>query len=129
MVIRPNRRRNRRRSRLHSVTPSSLSACCAPLRETPAPRSHDGSTFAVRLSPSQIPPPLLLQLQSLEQRLEVPLPKALAPPPTNDLKEQRRPVLQGLGEQLQQIPLIIRIHQNSQLLDRLVRSAEHTSEL
>ena len=45
--------------------------------------------------PSEIPSPLLLDLQRLEQRLEVPLAEALAPAAGDDLKEKRRAVLQA----------------------------------
>src|SRR5262245_9869478 len=64
---------------------------------------------------SQRPPPRLLALDGLEQRLEVALAEASRAVPLDDLEEQRRPVLHRLGEDLQQVTLFVAIDQDAQL--------------
>src|SRR5271157_4656932 len=59
-------------------------------------------------------PARLLALDGFEQGLEVSLAKALRSAPLNDLEEESRPVLDRLGENLEQIALIIAINQDTQ---------------
>src|SRR5947207_13063387 len=78
-------------------------------------------------SSSQRPPPRLLALDRLEQRLEVALAEAPRPLPLDDLEEQRRPVRHRLGEDLQHVPLVVAIDEDAQLrqlLDALVDLAD-----
>lgn len=70
---------------------------------------------------SQIPAQLLLPLNRLEQTLEVSRSESLKVVPLDDLDEHGRPIHQRLGEQLQQIPALVKINQNVQLLNRLKR--------
>src|SRR6266540_1270968 len=58
----------------------------------------------------------LFALQGHEQRLEVPLPEAAGAVPLDQLEEHRRPVLRHLGEDLQQVALIVAVGQHAQLL-------------
>src|SRR6266403_1878944 len=60
---------------------------------------------------SEIPPRRLLPLDGLEQRPEVALAEAPGALALDDLVEHRRPVLDRLGEDLQQVPGRIPVHQ------------------
>src|SRR5262245_13790592 len=62
----------------------------------------------------QRPPPGLLALDGLEQGLEVALTEAARAVPLDDLEEQRRPILHRLGEDLQQVPLVVPVHEDAQ---------------
>ena len=55
---------------------------------------------------------LLLPLDSLEQRLEIPLAETLGTLPLNDLKEQCRTILDWFGKDLQHVPFVIAIDQD-----------------
>lgn len=84
----------------------------------------------------QIPSLILIALQSLEQRLEIPSTKAIEVVPLNNLNENSRSIKQMLGntismvsshhrqnrtylsEQLQQIPTLIKINQYPQSSQR-----------
>ncbi len=55
----------------------------------------------------QVPAPGLLPLDRLEQRLEVPLAEPLRAVPLDQLEEHGRPVLDRLGEDLQQVPVLV----------------------
>src|SRR5579863_2560804 len=63
----------------------------------------------------QVAAPGLLPLDGLEQRLEVPLAEALRPVPLDQLEEHRGPVLDRLGEDLQQVPVLVPVRQDAQL--------------
>ena len=56
----------------------------------------------------QVPATFLFDLECFEQRLEVALAEALAAHAADDLEEQGGAVLQRLGEELQQVPLVVR---------------------
>src|SRR6185312_15670481 len=65
----------------------------------------------------------LLALDGLEQRFEVALAKAARALTLDDLEEHRRAILLVAGEDLQQIAVVIAIHQDAQLrqfVNRLV---------
>ena len=100
----------------------------------------DGSTF---VDPSTLPPdvataPLqtspagnanlqvaaagLLPLDRLEQRLEVPLAEPLGPVPLDQLEEHRRPVLHRLGEDLQQVAVLVPVGQDAQCTQLIERN-------
>src|SRR5579871_970700 len=64
---------------------------------------------------SQRPPPGLLALDRLEQGLEIPLPEAPCPATLDDLEEQRRPIFHRLGENLEQVTLVVAVHEDAQL--------------
>src|SRR5207253_6008035 len=50
-----------------------------------------------------------------EQGFEVAFAETLRAAPLDDLEEQRRPILYGLGENLQQVTLVIAVHEDAQL--------------
>ena len=56
---------------------------------------------------SQVPAALLLALDRLEEGLEVALPEAQRPMPLDDLEEDGRPVPEGLGEDLEEVALLV----------------------
>src|SRR5690606_28786752 len=70
---------------------------------------------------SQVAAALLLPLDRLEQRLEVPLPEAHRAVPLDQLEEERRTVLHRLGEDLQQVAVLVAVHQDAPLLQLLDR--------
>lgn len=67
----------------------------------------------------QVSPLRLLPLNSFKQTLEVTRSKPVKFVPLDDLDEHRRPIHQRLGEQLQQISLLIIVNQDIQPLQRL----------
>src|SRR6185437_10364745 len=74
----------------------------------------------------------LLALDSLEQRLEVALTKATGALALNDLKEDGRTFLHVAREDLQQIAIVVAVHQNAELrqfLDWLVDFADARLQL
>lgn len=60
-------------------------------------------------------PQLLLPLDCLQQRLEVPFAKTLRSLPQDNLEEERGPTLDRFREDLQHVPLVVAIHQDSEL--------------
>src|SRR4051812_48276388 len=68
---------------------------------------------------SQVSATVLLTLDRLEQGLEVALAEAERSVPLDQLEEHRRPVLHGLGEDLQQIPVLVPVDQDGALLELL----------
>jgi len=69
----------------------------------------------------QVAAPGLLPLDRFEQRLEVPLAEALRPVPLDQLEEHRRAVLDRLGEDLQQVPVLVPVGQDAQLAQLVQR--------
>src|SRR5439155_860193 len=67
----------------------------------------------------EIAPALLLPLDGLEQGLEVALAEAARAAALDDLEEQRRAVLDGLGEDLQQVALVVAVDHDVEALDLL----------
>ena len=70
---------------------------------------------------SQIAASGLLPLDRLEQRLEVPLAKALRPVPLDQFEEHRRPVLHWLAEDLQQVAVLVPVGQDAELAQLVQR--------
>ena len=70
------------------------------------------------IAPAALAATLLLALDGLEQRLEVALSEALGSLALNDLDEERGAILQRFGEELQQITLIVTVHQDAQFGQR-----------
>jgi len=66
----------------------------------------------------------LFQFDCLEQRLEVALAETAASLALNNFKEQRRPVFNGLGENLEEVPFLVAIHENAETLNLLERLFE-----
>src|SRR3954454_16948760 len=64
---------------------------------------------------SEVSSPLLLTLDRLEQGLEVALAEAARAVALDDLEEDRRPVADGLGEDLQQVALVVAIDEDALL--------------
>src|SRR5436309_8150650 len=62
----------------------------------------------------QVPPSLLLALQRLEQRLEVALAEATRAVPLDHLEEQRRAVANRLGEDLEQVSLVVAVDEDAE---------------
>src|SRR4051794_12423370 len=73
-----------------------------------------GAGLGVR-SRSERAAPRLLALDRLEEGLEVPLAEAPGAVPLDDLEEERGAVLDGLGEDLEQVAFIIAIDEDAQL--------------
>src|SRR3954470_23918891 len=57
----------------------------------------------------EVPAQRLLALDRLEQRLEVPVAEAARAVTLDHLEEERRPVLRGLREDLQQVPVVVSV--------------------
>ena len=87
----------------------------APLRTGPSRISYRVSPIGLQIAPS-----CLLPLDRLKQRPEIPFAEGIGAGPLDDLIEQRRPVLDGFGKELQQVTFLILIDEDAQLLDRLV---------
>ncbi len=68
----------------------------------------------------EISPLLLLQLQRLEERLEVALAEGLAAAAADDLEEEGGAVLKGLGEELEEVALIVGVDEDAEIADLLV---------
>src|SRR3712207_4904261 len=60
----------------------------------------------------EVPSGGLLALDRLEQRLEVSLAEAAGAMALDDLEEDRRPVAERLGEDLQQVALVVAVDQD-----------------
>jgi putative peptidoglycan lipid II flippase len=69
----------------------------------------------------QVAAPGLLPLDRLEQRLEVPLAEPLRSVPLDQLEEHRRPVFHRLGEDLQQVAVLVPVGQDAQLAQLVQR--------
>src|SRR5688500_6439710 len=67
----------------------------------------------------EIPAPRLFPLDRFEERLEIAFSEALRALPLDDLVEERRPVLHGFREDLEQVTLIVAIHEYAELAERL----------
>src|SRR5918994_2566195 len=76
-----------------------------------------GNRTANRL---QVAAQRLLALDRLEERLEVALPERRRPVPLDHLEEERRPVLRRLGEDLQQVTVLIAVGEDPQPLQGVV---------
>src|ERR671917_280498 len=64
---------------------------------------------------SEVAAALLLALDRLEQRLEVALAEPERAVPLDELEEHRRAVLDGLGEDLQQVAVLVAVDEDPQL--------------
>src|SRR3954468_15267177 len=73
--------------------------------------SHPKSAVSRR---SERPSSRLLALDGLEERLEVPLAEAPGAVALDDLEEERRAVLDRLGEDLQEIALLVAVREDAQ---------------
>src|SRR5439155_8425057 len=82
---------------------------------------------ARRKGPSQVAAFLLFPLDRLEQGLEVALAEPQRSMPLDQLEEDRGPVLHRLGEDLQQVPVLVPVDQDAPLLqlpDRYAHGAD-----
>src|SRR6185437_15433537 len=77
-------------------------------------------------TPSEVASFLLLALDRLEQRLEVALAEPQRTMPLDQFKEHRRPVTDGLSEDLQQVTVFVAVYQNAALLEFLDRRPNDT---
>src|SRR5262245_38097840 len=57
----------------------------------------------------------LFAFDGLKEGLEIPLAEAARPPALNDLEEESRSILDRLGEDLEQVTLVVAVDQNPQL--------------
>src|SRR5687768_5319062 len=74
---------------------------------------HGCMIAAGRADPrSEVAAALLLALDRLEQGLEVALAEAERAVALDELEEDRRAVLHGLGEDLQQVAVLVAVHQD-----------------
>ena len=99
----------------------------SPQHEHSALSPQPGLLAASVVGLSKIPADLLFSFDRLEERLEVPFAEALCPFPLDDLVEERRPVLDRLREDLQEIPVRIPVDQDPELFEdvqRVVPAAE-----
>src|SRR6186713_741748 len=81
---------------------------------------------------SEVAARLLLALDRLEQRLEVALAEAQRSVPLDQLEEHRRPVTERLGEDLEQVAVLVAVDQDLallQLLDRHPYVADTSAQL
>src|SRR3954469_11154533 len=83
--------------------------------ERPSPAADEG------LSPLQVASSLLLALDRLEQRLEVALAEAERAVAFDQLEEHRGSVLHRLGEDLQEVAVLVTVGQDLQLPQRFQR--------
>src|SRR6266513_2119807 len=74
---------------------------------------------SLNMTKLQIASPVLLFLERLEEGFEITLTETLGAFALNDFEEQRRSILNRLGEYLQQISFIVAIDQNAESLQRL----------
>jgi predicted ATPase/DNA-binding CsgD family transcriptional regulator len=74
----------------------------------------------------QVAAQLLLALDRLEQRLEVALAEAERAVPLDELEEHGRPVADGLGEDLQQVAVLVPVDEDAALLQLLDGDADLT---
>src|SRR4051794_22223792 len=72
----------------------------------------------------QVPAAPLFPLDGLEQRLEVARAKAPGALPLDDLEEDRRSVGDVLGEDLQQVAVVIAVDEDAQLLQVVPRQLQ-----
>src|SRR4026209_2593242 len=73
---------------------------------------------------SEVAAEVLLALDGLEQRLEVALAEAEGAVPLDQLEEHRRAVAEGLGEDLQEVPVLVAVDEDAALLELLDRRAD-----
>src|SRR6476469_8221139 len=73
---------------------------------------------------SEVAAPLLLALDGLEERLEVALAEAQRAVPLDELEEHRRPIAERLGEDLQEIAVLVAVDKDAALLELLDRHAD-----
>src|SRR6185436_17100616 len=87
------------------------------------PHSMFGFPFSVFRS-LEIAPGRLFRFDRFEERLEVALAESAAAVALDDLEEERRPVLDGAGEDLEEVALVVAVDQDAQLLDLVHRLAD-----
>src|SRR5262249_45668822 len=91
------------------------------VRERPGAGAAVGCRAGQR---SEIAPASLLDLDRLEQRLEVADAEAARAVALDDLEEERRPVLDRPGEDLEEVALLVAVGLDAELLQRLDRDAD-----
>src|SRR5215203_2067881 len=114
----PGSRQTQRLPRGRSPDPAKLRGCRVVVARIP-PSSEVAATF-------------LFPLDGLEQGFEVSFPEAQGPVSFDQLEEDRRPVTDRLGEDLQQVSVLVAVHQNApplQLLHRHPDLADPRPEL
>src|SRR4051794_2364255 len=94
----------------------SNAGCIAPTEDAARRSLSSGERGVVWPEGSQIASQCLLALDGLEQRLEVALAEAAGAVALDDLEEDRRAVAERLGEDLQQVALVVAIDEDAQAL-------------
>src|SRR6478672_11527520 len=90
------------------------------------------AAYELRLSALQIPPRRLFPLDRLEQRPKVPLAEAASALALDDFVEDRRPVLDRTGEDLEEVAVRVTVHEDAQRgehVHRLVDLADPALQL
>src|SRR5680860_79532 len=112
-----------------------------PAAASSRPRMSRRRTASMRVSssrsapadqPSEVAAGVLLALDGLEERPEVPLAEAQRPVPLDELEEHGRPVAHRPGEDLQQVTVLVTVDQDLallQLLDRDPHLADPLAQL
>jgi hypothetical protein len=79
------------------------------------PEDDENCSYAHQLSPLalEIAPQGLLAFDRLEQCLEIAFSKPARAVALDDLEEERRPILRGLREDLQQVPLLVAVGEDA----------------
>src|SRR6202008_2741947 len=84
-------------------------------------RGQSPAVWRRQLTGSEVAAAGLLALEGLEQRLEVALAEPFRAVPLDQLEEHRGPVLHRLGEDLQQVAVLVAVHEDLPLLQLLDR--------
>ena len=74
----------------------------------------------IRRSGLQVAAAVLFDLEGLEEGFEVALAETLASTAADDLEEEGRPILQWLGEELEKVAFVVRVHQDPEVADAFV---------
>ena len=91
----------------------TLSRCVSGACGCKARVSGGGLSVGAIIQRSQVAAQFLLPLDGLEQRLEVALAEAERAVPLDQLEEDRRPVAERLGEDLQQVAVLVPVDQDA----------------
>src|SRR5207244_10368858 len=96
-------------------------------RHIPKGIAGDREVFALKEQadePLEVAALLLLALDGLEERLEVADAESAGPVALDDLEEEGGPILHWLGEDLEQVALLVAIGLDAKLLERIHRYAD-----
>src|SRR5262249_18822295 len=116
------------RSRTWSPMRTTARGCWWNGRTMPNGRFSSGkslsSTTGTQADISEVAAPRLIALDRLEQRLEIPFAESAGAAPLDELEEQRRSIGDRLGEDLQQVSLVIAVGEDVRGAQRVPRQVE-----